>query len=359
MKQIRIPSITLPSITRLAITPLATTPLAITHLAITIAWLALVGLFLMSLAVGPVSLSASEIFQALFSDEASVNSAHRVILLEIRLPRFLAAFLAGAALGASGAALQGLLRNPLADPGVLGVSSSAALGAVAAVYFGFAQSNAYATTIFAIGGALAATLALFILGARHVSTTRLILIGVGLSAFAGAMISLLMNLAPNPFVLSDLVNWLFGSVANRSLDETRQLMRMIAIGLGITIFGSRGLAALGLGEETALSLGINLTRMRALLITGSAIMTGASVALAGAIGFVGVVAPHLARPLAGHDPGRTILPAALIGGMLLAGADIIIRILPFTQELKLGVVAALIGAPGFVWIAARTRSLSR
>ena len=313
-------------------------------------------LTLAAIVIGPADIGPAEALGALFG---AGDPAHRVIVQEIRLPRFLAGILAGAALGASGAALQGLLRNPLADPGVLGVSSSAALGAVAAVYFGLAQVSPFATPLGAIAGAGAATLALFVLGARHVSTARLILIGVGLSAFSGALISLLMNLAPNPFVLSDLVNWLFGTVANRSFEDTVRMAPFIAAGLAMTLTGARGLAALGLGEETAATLGINIVRMRALTIAGAAALVGGSVALAGAIGFVGVVAPHLARALVDQDPGRAILPAALIGGAIVAGADLVIRLLPFQQELKLGVVAALIGAPGFIWIAAQTRALSR
>lgn len=321
------------------------------------AWVAgFAALAVVSLSIGPARLSPGDYVAAL---AGGGEPAHRVILWEIRFPRFLAAFLAGAALGASGAGLQGLLRNPLADPGVLGVASAAALGAVTAVYFGLAGASPFATPLFAIGGALAATLALFFLGARRLSTTRLILVGVGLSSFAGAMISLLMNLAPNPFVLSDLVNWLFGSVANRSLEDALRVGPFLAIGFGLMMTSGRALAVLGLGEDTAASLGADLGRLRSVVIAGAALMVGASVALAGAIGFVGVVAPHLARPLVGGEPGRAIAPAALIGGAILALADLIIRLLPFQQEMKLGLVAAFVGAPGFVWIAARTRSLAR
>lgn len=315
-----------------------------------------IGVILAACLIGPAGLSLTDSLAALIGGG---DNAAGVIVREIRLPRALAAWIAGAALAASGGALQGLLRNPLADPGVLGISGSAALGAVIAIYFNLSADAAWATPVAAIVFALAATATLQLLGAGRVSTTRLILVGVGLSAFAGALITLAMNFAPNPFVLSDLVNWLFGSVANRSFNDLALIAPFMTAGLALLLISRKGLAALTLGEETAFSLGADIVRIRSVVITGAALLAGASVALAGAIGFVGVVAPHLARPFAGHDPGRTIIPAALIGGAMLAAADLMIRLLPFDYELRLGVAAALLGAPGFVWIAARTQRLMR
>jgi iron complex transport system permease protein len=306
-----------------------------------------------SLLIGPAALSPPEALAALFGDGPAA-----VIVRDIRLPRALAAWLAGAALGASGAALQGLLRNPLADPGVLGVSSTAALGAVIAIYFNLAAAAYWMTPVVAIIAAIGATALLYVLGAGRLSPTRLILVGVGLSSIAGASIALVMNLAPNPFILSDLVNWLFGAVTNRSFADLALTVPFMAIGLAMTLAAAPGLTALSLGEETAASLGADIARTRILAIGGAAIMTGAAVALAGAIGFVGIVAPHLARPLTRQNPGRAIVPAALIGGAMLALADLVIRLLPFDQELKLGVAAALIGAPAFIWIAARSERIA-
>ncbi len=321
---------------------------------------ALVALGLASLAavtiallVGPAALAPADALAALFGDGPAT-----VIVRDIRLPRALAAWLAGAALGAAGAVLQGLLRNPLADPGVLGVSSIAALGAVIAIYFNFAAAAFFVTPLAAIIAAAGATALLYALGAGRLSATRLILVGVGLSSLAGAMIALVMNLAPNPFILSDLVNWLFGAVTNRSFADLALGAPFMAAGLALALAAAPGLSALSLGEETAASLGADLVRTRTLAIGGAALLTGAAVALAGAIGFVGIVAPHLARPLVGHDPGRAIVPAALIGGALLVIADLVIRLLPFDQELKLGVAAALIGAPAFILIAARTQRVA-
>ncbi|MGE0409212.1 MAG: FecCD family ABC transporter permease [Amphiplicatus sp.] len=280
------------------------------------------------------------------------------IAQEIRLPRALAAFLAGAALGAAGAALQGLLRNPLADPGVLGVSTAASLGAILAIYFNLAALAFWVTPAACVLFALGATAILYVLGAGRVSTARLVLVGVGLSSFIVALMALAMNMAPNPFALSDLVSWLFGTVANRSFPDLALAAPFMAAGLAILLVAGPGLRALTLGEEAAASLGADLARLRGLVIAGSALLVGASVSIAGAVGFVGVVSPHLARPLAGHDPARILLPAALIGGALLAAGDLFVRLAPFDQELKLGVAAALLGAPGFVLIAARTQRLA-
>ncbi len=281
----------------------------------------------------------------------------RVIVWEIRLPRALAAFCTGAALGASGAALQGLLRNPLADPGVLGVSASAALGAVIAIYFGLSAVSAFAAPVLAIVFALLATAILAIVGAQRISPVQLILTGVGLSSFAGALTALAINLAPNPFALSDLITWMLGSVANRSALDLAFAAPFWIAGAILLVLAAPGLRALTLGEATAGTLGANVGRVRLLTVTGAALLTGASVAVAGVIGFVGIVAPHLMRPFVDHDPARVILPGALLGGLILLLADTLLRIAPLDQELRLGVAAALIGAPAFIWIAARTARL--
>lgn len=284
------------------------------------------------------------------------DPAARVILWEIRLPRALAAWLVGAALGASGAALQGLLRNPLAEPGVLGVSASSALAATITLHFGLAAAFPFALPIAAIVGACAATALLAAAALRARSVTTLILIGVGLSSFAGAVMALLMNLAPNPFTLADMVNWMMGSVANRGLPDIALAAPFLALGIGLLLATRRGLSALTLGEEAAAGIGLNLVRQRLAVILGSGIATGASVALAGAIGFVGIVAPHIVRPWVGHDPARSTLPSALLAGLFLVVADLVVRVMPGENELKLGVVAALVGAPVFVAIALRRRS---
>ncbi len=303
--------------------------------------------------LGSTALPADRLLAALFG---GAEASDRLVVWQIRLPRAIAAYIVGAALGISGAALQGLLRNPLAEPGVLGVSASASLMATFALYYGIASITPWAVPIAAIIGALTATALITIAALRTQSVVTLILIGVGLSSFAGAAMSLLMNLAPNPFSLSDMINWMLGSVANRSFDEITLAAPFILAG-GATLFATRrGLSALTLGEEAAAGIGLNLRRQQIFTVVGAGLATGGAVALAGAIGFVGIVAPHIIRPFVGHDPARSLVPSALFSGLILVVADIFVRLMPTSAELKLGVVAALIGAPAFVWIAMQRRT---
>lgn len=306
-----------------------------------------------ALMLGSTPMAPSETLAALVGGG---SASAQTIVWEIRLPRALAAFLVGAALGASGAALQGLLRNPLADPGVLGVSATGALGATLSLYYGFSAMWAFATPVSAVLGALCATASLSVAAVRTQSVVTLILIGVGLSSFAGALMAVLLNFAPNPFSLSDMVNWSLGTVANRSMEDIALSAPFLLVGLAILHSSARGLSALSLGEEAAAGLGLDVRRARLGVVIGAGLATGAAVSLAGAIGFVGLVAPHLVRPFVGHDPARALAPAALLAGALVVAADILVRIAPTDSELKLGVVAALIGAPVFIWIAARRRT---
>lgn len=283
----------------------------------------------------------------------------QIIVWEIRLPRALAALGVGAALGASGALMQGLLRNPLAEPGVLGVSASASLGAIIALYFGLTFLGAFTVPVLAVAGALAATAVLSVLAAARISAVQLILVGVGLSSFAGALGALAINLAPNRFALSDMVTWMLGSVTNRSLDDLMFVAPFWIAGAVLAVFTAPGLRALALGEETAQTLGVNLGRTRAGVIGAAALLTGGAVAISGVIGFVGIVAPHVLRPFVRHDPSDLIWPSALLGGGLIALADLMLRLAPLDQELRLGVMVSLIGAPVFILIAARSRGMGR
>ncbi|MEE4152828.1 MAG: iron ABC transporter permease [Erythrobacter sp.] len=305
-----------------------------------------------ALLLGTVPLSPGRVLAALMG---GASAGDGLVVWQIRLPRALAAACVGAALGMSGAALQGLLRNPLAEPGILGVSASAALFASFVLHFGLAAAHPLVLPLAAVVGALAATLLVAAAALRTRSAVTLILLGVGISSFAGALMALLMNLAPNPFSLADLVNWTLGTVDNRSFADLAFVAPFLAIGLAVLLAMRRGLAALALGEEAAQGIGLDLRRQRLGIIIGAGLATGAAVALAGAIGFVGIVAPHLLRPVLRHDPARLLVPSALLGALLLVLADIGVRLIPTDSELKLGVVAALIGAPVFVWIAARGR----
>ncbi len=312
-------------------------------------------LFALSAITGTAPVPAGDALGALFGQgEAAIQA----IVWELRMPRAAAAFAVGAALGLAGAALQGLLQNPLAEPGVLGVSAFAALGAVIAIFFGFAAVTSFAVPVAAILGAGAATLLLVFASLRGAGSVTLLLIGIGLSSLAGALISLALNMAPNPFSLADLVNWMMGSVANRSWTDISLGAPGWIIGAALILLAGPGLRALSLGDETAASLGADPRRIRMLVIGGTSLLAGASVATAGAIGFVGIVAPHILRPFVRHDPQRLLIPSALFAGCLLMTADLAIRVLPFQQELKLGVAAALVGGPVFIWIAARLGRMS-
>lgn len=312
-----------------------------------VAALAVAGLLL-----GEATLSADQFTQAL-TDPSS--GAHEVVF-DIRLPRTVAALVVGAALGLAGAVMQGLLRNPLADPGVLGVSGGAGLGAALAISLGLAASPGL-IEISAMAAALAVGALLTAIASRFREPEVLILFGVALSAFLGALTSLVFNFAPSPVTLAEVFSWLLGSVANRDWDDI--IRQLPALGLGMVLCGyaARGLAMLTLGEETAALSGLPMTRLRAAAVAGASLLTGASVAMAGIVGFVGLAAPHLVRAATGGDPGRVLLPSALTGAVLLALADIAARVIPTDVELKLGVMTALFGAPLFAaiaWRAARS-----
>lgn len=309
--------------------------------------------FFAAVLVGESSLSAPAAVAALLGVG---DPAAEVILWQIRAPRAAAALMVGGALGLSGAALQGLLRNPLADPGVLGVSATSALAATAALYYGLAFAGPFTAPIAAILGALAATGGLALIAARTASILTLILIGAGVSSLAGALTTLLLSFAPNPFSLADLMNWMMGSVANRSAEDLALAAAFLAPGAALTLWAGAGLSVLALGEEAAAGAGLEIARTRLLTVAGTGLCVGAAVGLAGAVGFVGLAAPHMARGFVDHDPGRTLIPAALIGALLLAIADLAVRLAPTSSELKLGVLAALFGAPAFIWIAARRTS---
>ena len=300
--------------------------------------------------LGEIPMSLSRIFAAIVGGDIA---ADRVIVWEIRLPRALSAALAGGALAMSGAALQGLLRNPLAEPGVLGVTACSSLGAAVTIHFGLVTLNAWALPFGAATAALVATAILAWAAMRIRSAVTLILVGVGLSSFAAALMALLINLAPHPMTLSDMVNWGLGSVANRSLADIVYALPFLVAGFISMFLAGRGLSVLTLGEEAAAGVGADLLRIRTLVVAGAGCATAGAVMLAGGIGFVGIVAPHIVRPWLGHDPGRTLLPAALLGAIFVVVADIGVRLAPTSTELRLGVVAALVGAPAFIWIAVR------
>ena len=278
------------------------------------------------------------------------------ILTEIRLPRALLGALVGGTLGLCGAALQGLTRNPLAEPGILGVSSGAAFGAVIVFYFGFAASDSsMLIAAGAIAGSLAALAILYALAGRAVDLVRLILAGVGINALAAALTSLALNFAPSPYAALEILLWMFGSLADRSMDHVWLMLPLALPGWLLVVAAARGLDALILGEDTAQSLGFSVRRTLWLVIGGTALAVGASVAVSGVVAFVGLVVPHLLRPWVGYRPSRLLIPSFLAGALITSAADIAVRLMPPGPELKLGVVTALIGAPFFLHLVLSSR----
>lgn len=314
----------------------------------------LLGLAAVSLLAGRVWLPPGAVIDGIVSPHGQLAS---VIVTELRLPRAVLAIVAGAALGLSGAVLQGFTRNPLAEPGLLGVSTGAALGAVIAIYFGLSAASAVVVPVFGLLGALAATALTFALG-RGGGTLALILAGAAVSGLTSALISLVLNLAPSPYAAFEIMTWLLGSLADRSWDQVVLAAPFIAMGMGLLAFTGRGLDALSLGETQAMSLGIDLGRLRLLALVGTALAVGASVAVTGAIGFIGLVAPHIVRPLAGYEPRRILIPSAIAGAALLLAADIATRLVDYGPELKLGVFTSLIGTPFFFWLVVKLRKTS-
>lgn len=312
-------------------------------------WPLMAALAVLALAAALVSVCVGyahlDVVAALGDAVAGRDTVGALVLEQLRLPRAALGAMVGFSLGLAGAALQGLLRNPLADPGVIGVSGGAALGAVIVFYSGLAGLFALALPLGGVAGAILAALALYALAGRGAGVMTLILAGVTINAFAGALTSLALNLSPNPYAAYEIMFWLMGSLADRSLPQLWLALPLTLVGWALLLASAPALDALSLGEDTAASLGFNLARLRAQLVAGTALAVGAAVAVSGAIGFVGLVVPHLLRPLVGHRPGPLLLASGFGGAIVLTAADIAVRLIPVHPELKLGVVTALIGAP--------------
>jgi iron complex transport system permease protein len=304
----------------------------------------LIILALASLAVGPAALSPRAVLGALFTGEGIPG----LIVREIRVPRTLLALLIGATFGLAGAALQGLLRNPLAEPALFGAPQAAAAGASLVIAFGVAPVISLAVPAAGIAGALASIGGLVAIAGRRASLTVTLLAGLALASFAGAATALILNLAPNPYIALEIAFWLLGSLEDRSREHVILIMPFLLTSWILLAVCARAFRALTLGEDAAASLGVNVERTRLAVVIGVALGVGAAVAVTGAIGFVGLVAPHLVRRAVGSDPARVMLPAALAGAALLTAADVAVRLVPAAVEIKLGVVTALIGVPFFL-----------
>lgn len=312
----------------------------------------------------PLSLLAGRVWIYPFASTGPANAA--LILAELRLPRAVLAITIGAGLGAAGAAMQGYLRNPLADPGLFGIAPMAALGAVASFWLAPLIPPAFAAwslPVMALAGAGLGMASLALIAGRTASDAAgglgggagggialFTLAGLMLASLAGALTALAITLAPNPFALSEIVLWLNGALTDRSWREVAIAAPLTAAGIAVLALAARSLDALTLGEEAARSMGLDPARLLVLLVAGVGLTVGAGVAVAGIIGFVGLIVPHLVRPLTDRLPSSLLLPSALAGACLVLAADSAVRILPLVTELRLGIALSLIGAPFFGWL---------
>ncbi len=313
---------------------------------------AVAALFFLSLSTGSNPFSLIMAAGDAMADSPSVIS---LILTEIRLPRTLVALLAGATLGLCGAVMQGLLRNPLASPGLIGSSSGAAFGAVLMLYLGFADIVPVALPLGGMLGSLLAMLLVYAMAGRDASILTLILAGIAINTLALALVSLLLNLAPSPYAVQEIALWMLGSVADKGMNDFWLLLFPTLIGWTLLAGSGKALDALTLGEDTAATLGFNIAAMRWRLFLATALAVGAAVSVTGAIGFVGLVTPHLIRPFVGHQPSRLLASSAIAGAAMLMLADIIVRLLPPGNEIKVGVITSLVGAPFFLYLILKTR----
>ena len=309
---------------------------------------ALILLALLAIAF-PLSLLAGRVW----IDPASTPNA-AIILAELRLPRGLLAMVVGAGLGAAGAAMQGYLRNPLADPGLFGIAPGAALGAVASFWLGY-QASWWALPALALAGGAGAMALLALIAGRTGGIALFTLAGLMIASLAGALTSLAISLAPNAFAMSEIVTWLMGALTDRGWRDVWLAAPLTLAGIALLAFAGRDLDALTLGDAAARSMGVDTAHLLWLLIAGIGLTVGSGVAVAGIIGFVGLIVPHLVRPLTDRRPSSLLLPSALAGALLVLVADSIVRVLPLVTELRLGIALSLIGAPFFLWLLLKMR----
>lgn len=311
-----------------------------------------VTLSLMSLFIGYADIPLYSLLDQIITDTGGLYS---VIFLELRMPRTLLAIVVGASLGVSGAAMQGLLRNPLASPGLMGSSSGAALSAVIALYFGFHTLSSWYLPVIGMLGALAATVLVYVIAGKNSSITTIILAGVAVNAAAAAGISLAVNLAPSPYAVREIALWMLGDLSKTSMQNLQIMLPVTFIGWAMILSTGRALNALSLGERTASSMGVNMTVLRWRVFIATSLATGAAVATVGNIGFIGLVVPHLLRPLVGHEPKRLLVVSALGGAVMLLVADIGVRLIAQKVPIQVGVLTSIVGAPFFLYLIIRSR----
>ena len=326
--------------------------------------LLLVVVALTSLTVGATGVQIWDVAGKLLRGD-ELSAMERVVLLDIRLPRLAMGLAVGAALAVSGAVMQGLFRNPLADPGIVGVSAGAGLGAILAIVLGGLLPPAlaflpgpYLVPVAAFLGGWVTTLLLYRVATRrgHTSVATMLLAGIALGALTGAVSGVLVYMADDT-QLRDLTFWGLGSLAGASWTKLAVALPVIAVSLAGAVLLGRALNALALGEATAAHIGIPVQRMKRLAILCVAAATGAAVAVSGGIGFIGIVVPHLLRLASGPDHRALLINAALLGAALLLVADMISRVVVAPAELPIGIVTAVLGAPVFLWILLRQRGV--
>ncbi len=310
-------------------------------------FLILILIAFISLFIGKINL-INVIF--LIDDKNQSLELFKILFWEIRLPRTMLALLAGFSMGICGAAMQGLFRNPLADPGIIGVTASAGLGSVLVLYFGLANVIYFALPLGGIFGAAIAVLIIHLIIKKNVSILVIILSGIAINTFSSSMTSLALNLAPSPYAAYEIMFWLMGSVADRDIRDVMLIAPFAISGWFIIIYSRNWLTVLTLGEETAQSIGLNIKKYRSQMILGSALCVGSVVSITGGISFIGLVVPHLLRPLFGYNPSLLLIPSGIGGAIMLLLADIFIRSLNISPELQIGVVTAIIGAPFFIYL---------
>lgn len=308
---------------------------------------------LLCISLGYLQLGSANLY-SLF--QQNQNDMIKIIFYEVRLPRLLLAILVGAALGATGAMMQGYFRNPLASPDLLGISNCAALGAVVMFYFGWAHLAWYMLPLGGFIGATIGVLLIFVLSFDNRYVLNMLLIGVAINAIMASLISLVLNFSSNPYAMSEIVNWLLGSLTNRSMQDVWMVMPFVITGLIICFSLGRYLQALSLGEETAQTLGFNPKRSRAKLVLALALCMGPVVAATGSIGFVGLVVPHIIRPWVKNDSRQLLWSSALAGAILVVLADALVQLISTSQELKIGVITAMLGGPFFLYCIYTLRS---
>ena len=306
-----------------------------------------VALIVLSLCLGPYKINWSQLAYDIAKDNQTIET---IVFFELRIPRTIMCILTGVALGTGGAALQTLLRNPLAEPSIIGISSSAALGAVLVMSFQLHLVSLFFMPVGAIIFSMVAASLLVFISRRSHDHVTILLVGVGISLLSGAATSFLLSISDNPYAVNEIVFWMLGSLSNVSNDDLLLAVPFALSGALLILSTAPAQNYFVFGGEVAASSGINVKTLRAKVILGASLGVGGVTAIIGMVGFIGLLSPHIVRPFVGNEPRRTLIWSPVVAAALVLAADIAIRLLPTTNELRLGVVTTLIGAPLFLYV---------